>query len=396
VLFIIFPVLALVTALANYGRRDAKRVVYFFIIYFGLSFVIGHRYLDSGAYVQHFLYNATLPFSEFFNIIGGLYTSDTTVDIVEPFISFVVSRFTNDYRFLFGAYAAIFGFFYIRSINLLYDHYQEKKNNNALIFMVFFAFILPVTTINGFRMWTAAWVFFYGAYHVIMYRDKKFLLLALSACLIHWGFIAANIILILYFFAGNRNQIYFLLALTSFIIPNALLPFISSINIGGSLQNRIAGYTNEEYILGVQEDLQQTVWFVTLRNDLIFYFIIFSLAFIFFFYRRIMNENHEKNIFSFLLLFLSFVNFGKAIPSFGNRFMIVFLMFGTLYVFLFLLKFPGRKINLLTLLAIIPMFLYVAVEFRIGSEVINSWIFSPIFGMSFFMEGLPLADFLFH
>ena len=63
-----------------------------------------------------------------------------------------------------------------------------------------------------------------------------------------------------------------------------------------------------------------------------------------------MKENSEKNLFSFLLLFLSFVNFGMPIPSFGERFQALFFLFATMYIFLFFLKLPGNRIYLITLL----------------------------------------------
>ena len=71
-----------------------------------------------------------------FNIIGGLYGSQTTVDIVQPLISFIVSRFTSHHSLLFASFAALFGFFYLKSINLLYKRYYESRLN-ALIHLAF-------------------------------------------------------------------------------------------------------------------------------------------------------------------------------------------------------------------------------------------------------------------
>jgi hypothetical protein len=121
-----------------------------------------------------------------------------------------------------------------------------------------------------------------------------------------------------------------------------------------------------------------------------------AMILVYLIHNRLMHENSEKNLFSFSLLFLSFVNFGKAIPSFGNRFQIIFILFATLYLFLYFLKLQGEKIHLLTILGLFPMVLYAAVEIRIGSEVINSWAFLPGFGTPLFVPGISLADFLFH
>ena len=294
--------------------------MYLFLIYYGLTFVIAQTGMDSFQYVRRFEYNATLPFSDFFKIVGGLYATDTSVDILEPFISFVVSRFTSDYRFLFAAYAALFGFFYLKSINLLYNRYQEKPGWNSLIFMIFFIVIIPITSINAPRMWIAAWIFFYGAYHVILNRDARYFLLTFGACFMHWSFILVNIVLVVYFFVGNRNYIYFPIVLLSFIFPSGLIPFFNwaSGNSGAALQLRYSGYSSEDYNLAVMEDLQQTRWFINFSNDIIFYYLLIVLIIIYFTHKDLMNSKPEKNLFSFLLLFLAFVNFGAPFPDFAK------------------------------------------------------------------------------
>jgi hypothetical protein len=396
-LFIIWPFMAFVTALLNYRQKEAKRIVYLFLIYYGLTFVVAQTGMDSYEYVRRFQHNAALPFSDFFKIVGGLYSSDTSVDIVEPFISFVVSRFTNNYRFLFAAYAALFGFFYLKSVNFLYNRYQEKPGMNSLIFMVFFITIIPITSINAPRMWTAAWIFFFGAYHVILYRDARFFLVTFGACFMHWSYLLVNIVLVIYYFVGNRNYIYFPIVILSFILPNSLIPLFNwaSGNSGAALQLRYSGYSSEDYNVAVMQDLKQTRWFVNLSNDIIFYYLLLVLVIIYLTQKDLMNAKTEKNLFSFLLLFLIFVNFGAPFPDFA-RFKIIFLLFATLYVFFYLLKLPGEKINLLTILGIFPMAIYVAVMFRVGSDVINSWVFMPGFGIPWFFPGISLASFIFH
>lgn len=398
ILFLLWPFLALITALTNYSQKEAKKIVYLFLIYYGLSFVIGNEGMDAARYASWLKATAALPFSDFFKIVGNLYSSDTSVDIIQPLITFIVSRFTGNYRILFAVYAGLFGFFYLKSINLLHNGYRENPGWNSVIYLIFFAVILPITSINGFRMWTAAWIFFYGAYHVIIHRDPKYLLITLGSSLVHFSFLSANVILLIYYFAGNRNLIYIPLAIASFVLPKLMTPIFQSISLrlGGALQSRYMGYSNEEYVLERQESLEQVNWFVTLSQDLIFYYLIIAVIFIYLVNRDLMKEKNEKNLFSFILLLLSFVNFSKAIPSFGSRFQILFLLFATLYVFLYFLKLPGNKLSLLAIAGLFPMALYAAVDFRIGSESINAWIFTPGLGLPLIVPGLSIADLLFH
>lgn len=398
-LFVIWPFLAMITAMVNYGQKEARKVIYIFLIYYGLTFFIDfEHYYDAVGSALRLQKNAALPFSDFFKIVSGLYTSDTSVDIVEPFISFVVSRFTNQHNLLFGIYSAVFGFFYLKSINLLHDQYRLKPGWNVVVFLSFFILIIPITNISGFRYYTASWIFFYGAYHVILNRDTKYLLIALASSLVHFSFLSANAILIIYFFAGNRNLVYMPIVILSFVLPQVMSPVFKSLALrfAGPLQARYQGYASEAYLSEIQGSYENASWFLTLSTDLVFYYLIFAIIFIRIKYRYLNKENFEKNLFSFLLLFLSFVNFGMAIPSFGGRFQTVFFLFATLYIFLFFVKQPEDKISFLTIAGLFPMLLNAAVTFRVGSESINAWIFTPGFGLPWLVPGLSISDFLFH
>ena len=398
ILFMVWPFLAFISALTNYNQKETRRVVYFFLIYYGLTFVIPNIGSDSEEYARRLKSFSELPFSDFFKMLRGLYSSDTSVDIVAPFIFFIVSRFTSQPNLLFATFAALFGFFYLKSINLLYDRYTEKPNWNAIILILFFLMVLPVTSINGFRMWTAAWIFFFGAYHVILYRDSRYFLITFGAVLVHFSFLSVNAILVIYFLAGNRNVIYIPLAVASFIVPQLLAPMFQklSLGIGGGLQSRYEMYSNEEYAIGRQESIDQAIWFVKISDLLILYYLVFALIFIQLRYRSVMSEKYEKNLFSFLLLFLSFVNFAKVIPSFGGRFQVLFVLFATLYLLLFFLKNSGGNIKPLLILGFFPMLLTAALEFRNGTDSINAWILAPGFGLPLLLPDLSLADFLFN
>lgn len=398
-LFITWPFLALITAVSNFDRKEARKMVYIFLIYYGLSYVINQvgDGADSVRYALHLKNNAERPFSDFFEIISGLYTNDSSMDFVEPLVSFIVSRFTSNYGLLFAAYSAIFGFFYLKSITLLYEKYRENREWNGLIHMIFFAFIIPITAINGFRMWTAAWIFFYGAYHVILFRDPKYLFIALSSSLVHWSYLSANAILLIYYFAGNRNIFYLPIAISSFVLPGLLRSFFQKLSLilGGGFQSRFGSYSGEEYMLVRQQQELETAWFIKYSNLLMFYYIIFAIIAIKILAVSSAKDKSQENLFSFLLLFISFVNFGKEIPSFGGRFQVIFFLFGILFIFLHCVKMKTHMINPLTLTGLFPMLLYIAVVFRQGSDSINAWLLTPLFGLPFLVPGISITDLLF-
>jgi len=250
------------------------------------------------------------------------------------------------------------------------------------------------------RMWTAAWIFLYGAYHVVIYRDRRYLLLALAASLLHWSFLSANFILLIYTFAGNRNYIYLPLAVVSFIVPTIVAPYLQSVStsMGGAIQNRYEGYSSEGFMLSQQESLEQASWFLKIGNNLVFYYLLFAILII-----RIRtkmedseNEGPERNLYSFVLLFLTFINFGSTIPSFGSRFKVLFFLLATMYIFLYTVRRPATKINWFTVLGLFPMVLYTAINFRTGSESISVWLFSPVLGSPFVTSATSLAEILFY
>jgi len=166
-----------------------------------------------------------------------------------------------------------------------------------------------------------------------------------------------------------------------------------SLIMGGGLQNRFAMYSDEQYMLLRQEQNLEAAWFLQIVDILILFYII--LAAVILRFTSSARNKDEENLFSFLLLFLSFVNFGKEIPSFGGRFQMIFYLFGTLYIFLQCVKMSGNKVSLLTLVGIFPMLLYTAITFRQGSDSINAWLLTPGLGLPFLVPGISISELLF-
>jgi hypothetical protein len=165
--------------------------------------------------------------------------------------------------------------------------------------------------------------------------------------------------------------------------------------LGGAMQNRFETYSSADYALSRQAVMEEAAWFLQLKNDLIFYYLIMTIIIIQIGFRKIMEDSASRNLLSFLLLFLAFVNFGKTIPSFGGRFETILFLFATYYVFTFYLKVPGNKLSLMTIIGLFPIILHAAVAFRQGSESINAWILTPGFGLPLFAAPISLMEILF-
>ena len=396
VIFIAWPLLAFLIAMFNYTDKNARKVVYFFLIYFGFSFVNKSVYVDAYRYAANFKKTAALPFSDFSVIIGGLY-SDSTADIIEPLSRFFLSRFTDNPAVFFAFWVAFMGFFYLKSIGLVYDKYKTNPTWTSRLLLLLFIFIIPITAVSGIRMPTAIFMFFFSSYYIVLYRDKRFIPLAIFSCLIHWSLIIANGVLFIYILAGNRNVIYLPITILSFVLPNLLAPLFKTLasSAGGVFQSRYKGYSHEGYIASIQDSYQGASWFLGLHEDLVLYFLLFSIVYIQVKGRSLMKFEPEKNLFSFLLLFLSFINFADIIPSFGGRFKIVYFLYATLYVLIYTTRVKTTMFNPIKLASIFPIALYCAVQFRLGSEHISAWIIYPVLGLSELVQDLSLSELIF-
>jgi len=398
ILFIIWPFLAFLIALADYSRREAKGVVFFFLVYFGLTFVSDNELMDSFRYVDTWRFYATLPFKDIFKALSGYYSYSASVDFIEPLIAFIISRFTERHQVFFAVFAAIFAFFYLRSYNLLYDQYKASPNLNSWIFMVFTLVIIPITNLSVLRMWIAAWIFFFGTFKVLQSHKFKFVLIALSASLVHWSFITLSLLLIAYYFAGNRRLIYTPLAIASFFISQFLNPILDfvALSLGGGIGARVEGYTSESHALIYQAWQESNSWFLLLSQNLIWYFFIIAIILIRVFNRDLMRSKLQENWYNFLLLLFTLVNLGRGIPDFGMRMQSIFVLFASVYVFFHFNNLAERRLRFITILGLFPILLYTVIQFRIGADSINAWLFAPGFGLPLLDPGLSLAEILFN
>lgn len=398
ILFIIWPFLAFLVALADYSRKESRMVVYFFLIYFGLTFVSDSDIMDSYRYVETLRFYAKLPLKDIFKAVSGYYSYSAAVDFIEPLLTFLISRISKSHHIYFAVFAAFFGFIYLRSFNLLYDQYKESPNRNAWVFMAFTIVIIPITSLSVLRMWIAAWIFYFGTYHVLKFHKFKYVLLAMTACLMHWSFMSLSLILIAYYFAGNRNYIYTPLAIASFFIPQIISPLLELVAtiFGGGIGARVEGYTSESHALIYQDWLSTNSWFLLLSHNLIWYFFIFAIVVIRVFKRDAVRGKLEENWYSFMLLLFTLVNLGRSIPDFGMRMQNIFILFASVYLFLYFKNLSEKRLRLLTYVGIFPLLLYTIIQFRIGADSINAWLFAPGLGVPLLDPGLALAELFFN
>lgn len=374
--FLLWPFVALIKAIEHYGKPFSKKIIMLFFAVYGFSFVLDPS-MDGERYANRLKVAYNQPFSSFYEQLFGLY--ETSVDFLQPLITYIISRFTDSYNVLFAVYALIFGYFYLKSIDFVIKKIKPGKSLVSKIYIVLLVGLIPIFNINGFRMWTAAWIFILGALHVVWNKDYKFLILCLFACFMHFSFLAANAVLIVWIIAGNRPWIYLIIALITLTISEINLQSIQNVaeQISPAIDRKATAYTNEDYADKVSEGRGKAIWFmkllpIFLKTLLISNCLILMIKFL----RKGLLSKPEQNLLSFTLLFLSYANIAALVPS-GGRFFSIFYVFSTILSLILLKKWRIRINSPFALVSSFIIAYFTLIILRIASPTINTVVLAP-------------------
>jgi hypothetical protein len=327
-LILIWPFGAFLYALYNYNERESKVIFIAFTALFGFSLVAEFRELDLYRVMQSLPSAARLSFQEFnYNRLKG----ESSVDIYRDMVTFLVSRFTSNPKWLMCIFGLVSGYVYVKVLSLFIGE-QPGRNIYKYLIIISFSSIVSIDQLAGVRMSLAAYVFFFGAIMVVIHNDKRYLIIAASSILIHFSFMPAVLLLIIFPVLKKFPKIVYLSLALSFILPDLLKSYI--LQYSGVFGQGIEARTELYY--GLVSDLNygsDTSWYVRFRINSMLMF-----CYLFFFITRIIKNKitySEKtnDLFFFSLIMLSFVNFTMDIPHFGYRFQYVFLMFGFFYLY---------------------------------------------------------------
>lgn len=377
IISLIWPFAGFIKAIKNYNHPLAKKVILFFFGVYGFCFVLDEQ-LDGDRYAERLKFAYGRPFSDFNEYIFGLY--ETKTDFVQPLITFLLSRFTDSHHFLFAIYALLFGYFCLKSIDFVLEKYTLRRNYVAIFFLVFLLGHIPIFDINGSRMWTAAWVFIYATLNVVWNKDYKFLLLAFSACFIHFSFLAANIIVLIWLLAGNRKWIYFVLAVFTLTISEIDLGIIRDYAelINPAFDKKAQAYASETYAEQIAERRQTQAWFMKANPILKTYLLFFNITWMLLLnLGKIKLDKSELNLLNFTLLFFSYANIISLVPS-GGRFLSVYYIFASILSIIFFSKYKFLKFNsAYTFVSLAIVSFSTLIMLRVAAPTIHTLVFSP-------------------
>jgi hypothetical protein len=335
---------------------------------------------------------------------SSLYMKGGFADLYMPVLTYVISLFTGNPRWLFMIFAIVFGFFYSRNMWFILDRLPANNSNLIWILVAFFFLICPIWDINGARMWTALHIFMYGALPYLITKEKKKLIWCFAALFVHFSYFIPLAILIVYHFIPK--------SVTPLLIFFIISIFIDTINIiqvrtllesylPDFLQPRVRGYTNEDYYQSVMEGRSGVGLnvYVYLSNQISKWSILILLICIPLFFKKTIEKDYFINrLFCFTLLIYSISNILSLIPS-GSRFLTVSQMFALPAIIFFIITknkiiLMNRKSNMIIKGLIISLLIPIILYIRTGLDFYGiSILLNPI--IAFFIEDtIPIIQYI--
>lgn len=328
--FLLSPITSLVLSWRSLNTKSTYVIIFLFCILFGLAFTPDiNSTLDSVYYANYFKENGSITWSEFYNDFEIFISYQKgKKDFYLHTATFIVSRFTSNVHFLFGFFAVVFSFFYLKSFKYLTFDKSYKNTLLCFILAAMFTISNPIFNINGVRFWTAAWIGVYCVFKIIEDRKYFYILLLLLTPFIHATFWLLVGVLILYFCLKGYSKTLVYLFIFSFFLSSFVFEFIGDLSsvLPPILQRYLVSYGSEDAVSNREAILDNASWFMKpflygqkwYLNGLILIFIKES---------KLFRGRLEWNLLMFVLVLGIIVNLGQSIPSLGVRYALIMYPF---------------------------------------------------------------------
>lgn len=401
IVFLLSPVIAAGLALTKFRKKAwSKNIFWLFCIFFGYTFYVFSEGVDADRYAHWFIelskVDISLP-----SFLSQFYTSQIKVsdqpylDVLQPLLSFILSRFTTDPRILFATFALVFGYFYSRNIWFVLGQLGKKKNILIILFVLVFALIDPIWNINGFRFGTAVQVFLFGTLLFAYGNKNRGILFIFLTPLVHFSFIIPIAIFSLYLLIGNRVTILFIIFLATLAIDKIdyspikdnlmLLPEI--------FQEKPSLYLSEEMYQSQTQKSSKANWYISYYTNVLNWISIIFIFIVFIQGRgEIVKNVVLSKLFSLSLVFFSFANIANLMPQ-GGRFFMLAQMVSIFFIIQYLKLKPIKLVKVYKRLVIPFLLLIIIVSFRRGASFtgLTTIIGNPITA-PFIKNDTPLID----
>jgi len=396
--FFVWPFGVMLAALRHWDRSFSKNIFWLFSVFFGLTFIIaeGEMSADSEYYANALIKYAhsDLSLSELWR---SFYSENSNyVDIFQPILTYLISRLTANPTVLFTVFALIFGYFYSSNVWYVLNKIEGKITPIIFLYILTFALLNPIWNINGFRMWTAAQIFLFGALPYFFEGKPRRLIWSAAAILVHFSFLYPVAVLGLFYFLRNRLNAYFVFFVITSFIKELDLEFVrNSLSfLPGFLQARVTGYTNIEYAEFRLERVQLHNWYIVYSRLALQYVVYAFTIFIYFFFKKQLYERRDLlSLFCFSILLYGFANIFSLVPS-GGRVLVVATTFMFAFAIILISVYPREKSLSAIKTILFPfLLLFCIVKLREGMDFygLSTLIGNPFYSL-FYSDTVPLIE----
>lgn len=324
-LFFISPFIAFLYSLRSIKTKSSYLIFFFTAVFFGMAFsVVSGKDLSEGgidgqayrAYFEEYKYVSNIDFNEGF--ISFLSFDEGRKDYYFNTIAFYISRITDNYHIMFMSVAIIFSYFALKSFKFLTQ--EEKFDTSIVSYILSYLFLYnQIFNINGIRFWTAAWIAVYCIFQIYRNGNKKYFFLALLTPYFHGSYwIFLGVLVVAYFFK-KFERFWIGLFFASFFASTLAIEFIQY------FESYLPGFLSKLALLYTSEEVLAKTWSgfgwiqVVFKNVVLFY--LTAMVFLFIKHsEEIKKERKTKDLYLFLLVWVSVFNFLMLVPSLGDRF----------------------------------------------------------------------------
>jgi|SRR5690554_253922 len=324
ILFVISPFLSAIYSIRRMNTKSSYRIFFLFAIFFGMSFTISLDHgFDGSAYRGWFEdYSQTSTNFEYVDGLQGFLTFDEgKKDYYFDTIAFYISRFTDNYHVMFMFAAIVFAFFALKSLRFLTN--EEKFDFSiASLILVYIFMQNDIFNINGLRFWTAAWIGVYSIFQVFRNNNDRYIILIFLTPFFHGSFWIFIAVILMARFLKKFEKTWVILFFASFFIGSIALELLRDASdiLPAFMQRMISTYTDAEYVELRTEGGSGFIW-VTRLMDFLVRFSINFMVYLFIRNSKMIKANSKtRNLYLFILIWMTFVNFAMPIPSLGNRY----------------------------------------------------------------------------
>lgn len=328
ILFVISPFLSFLYSLKTINTKSSFAFIFLFYICFGMAFSVsnirehGDGSIDGGSYRYKFEEYCRTSATYYYSELEDYLSFDgNNKDFYFDTVAFYLSRVTDNYHVMFFIFSIVFAFFQLKCLKYLVLNRDFQISTLCMLLVLLFTWN-QIFNINGMRFWTAAWIGVYCIFKIFYENKNRYFLLAILTTFFHgsfWIFFAMMIVAKLF---SRFEKAWIILFIISVITSNILLEIIHGFSgyLPSFLQNSFETYTDSSYIKGLSQG--SGFYWVDQIFKIIsrLYINILVVMFIFSKNKKWLDVNEYK-LYSFLLVWMTFCNFGLAIPTLGGRFL---------------------------------------------------------------------------